>query len=41
METAAQAQRLLELGCDTGQGFHLGRPQLAPQITVLLMARTS
>ncbi|WP_432840884.1 putative bifunctional diguanylate cyclase/phosphodiesterase [Dactylosporangium sp. CA-092794] len=36
IETAAQAERLLELGCDTGQGFHLGRPQPAARITELL-----
>ncbi|MDO7835050.1 EAL domain-containing protein [Sphingobium sp. HBC34] len=27
VETEAQAQCLLELGCVVGQGFHLGRPQ--------------
>ncbi|MEK7342855.1 MAG: EAL domain-containing protein [Pseudomonadota bacterium] len=29
VETAVQAQILLELGCVVGQGFHLGRPQPA------------
>ncbi|WP_432991690.1 putative bifunctional diguanylate cyclase/phosphodiesterase [Dactylosporangium sp. CA-233914] len=39
IETQTQVRRLLELGCDTGQGFHLGRPQPAEAITDLLMAR--
>jgi EAL domain-containing protein (putative c-di-GMP-specific phosphodiesterase class I) len=26
VETADQADRLRELGCDTGQGWHFGRP---------------
>jgi diguanylate cyclase len=26
IETAEQARRLLDLGCDSGQGLHLGRP---------------
>ena len=26
IETAAQLERLIELGCDLGQGFYLGRP---------------
>ena len=26
IETAEQARRLLDLGCDSGQGYHLGRP---------------
>lgn len=36
IENAAQAQRLHELGCDLGQGYHLGRPATAQQITSLL-----
>jgi EAL domain-containing protein (putative c-di-GMP-specific phosphodiesterase class I) len=27
VETAAEAQFLLDQGCIVGQGFHLGRPQ--------------
>ncbi len=30
IETAAQADELHALGCERGQGFHLGRPALAP-----------
>jgi len=26
IENAEQARRLLDLGCDSGQGYHLGRP---------------
>jgi diguanylate cyclase (GGDEF)-like protein len=33
IETEAQRRRLLELGCDTGQGYHLGRPAPAEHIT--------
>ncbi|MGI5239420.1 putative bifunctional diguanylate cyclase/phosphodiesterase [Dactylosporangium sp. CA-139066] len=39
IETAAQARRLLDMGCDTGQGYHLGRPQPAERIADLLHAR--
>jgi diguanylate cyclase (GGDEF)-like protein len=39
IETPAQAGRLLELGCDTGQGFHLGRPVSADVITARLASR--
>src|SRR6185312_9854518 len=30
IETAAQAEELQALGCERGQGFHLGRPASAP-----------
>jgi len=33
VETAEQAQRLVELGCDLGQGWHLGRPVSPERIT--------
>jgi EAL domain-containing protein (putative c-di-GMP-specific phosphodiesterase class I) len=36
IEHPIQQQRLTELGADTGQGFHLGRPQPPQQITHLL-----
>jgi diguanylate cyclase (GGDEF)-like protein len=36
IETAAHASRMRAAGCDTGQGWHLGPPQPAPQITTLL-----
>ncbi|WP_433218872.1 putative bifunctional diguanylate cyclase/phosphodiesterase [Dactylosporangium sp. CS-047395] len=36
IETPDQARRLLELGCDTGQGYHLGHPVPAESITDLL-----
>jgi|GEM_PF-544964 len=36
IETAAQARRLAALHCDLGQGFHLGRPTTAENITKLL-----
>jgi diguanylate cyclase (GGDEF)-like protein len=38
IETAEQASQLLEIGCDTGQGYHLGRPQPAELIAGLLRA---
>ncbi|HEX5400695.1 MAG TPA: bifunctional diguanylate cyclase/phosphodiesterase [Pseudonocardiaceae bacterium] len=37
IETAGQAQRLLGLECDFGQGYHLGRPMAASRITGLLL----
>ncbi|HEU5471470.1 MAG TPA: bifunctional diguanylate cyclase/phosphodiesterase [Actinophytocola sp.] len=36
VETQAQAERLTALGCDLGQGFHLGRPTTPAQVTELL-----
>ncbi|GII24504.1 putative bifunctional diguanylate cyclase/phosphodiesterase [Planosporangium mesophilum] len=36
IETAVQAERLTGLGCDLGQGFHLGRPTTADEITRLV-----
>jgi diguanylate cyclase len=39
IETADQAHQLTALGCDLGQGFHLGRPTSPGQITQRL-ART-
>jgi diguanylate cyclase len=38
VETAAQAERLHQLGCDAGQGWHLGRPGPAERLTPLLTA---
>ena len=34
IESAAQAELLVELGCHLGQGFHLGRPVLAGDLLV-------
>ncbi|WP_433833353.1 putative bifunctional diguanylate cyclase/phosphodiesterase [Actinoplanes sp. CA-015351] len=36
VETQPQADRLRDLGCDTGQGWLFARPQRAPEITELL-----
>ncbi|GAA5180674.1 hypothetical protein GCM10023322_13510 [Rugosimonospora acidiphila] len=36
VETAEQAQALAELGCDVGQGWHLGLPGAPERITTLL-----
>jgi diguanylate cyclase (GGDEF)-like protein len=36
VETAGQAARLRDLGCDLAQGFYFGRPQSAEEITALL-----
>jgi diguanylate cyclase (GGDEF)-like protein len=41
IETAAQAKRLTILGCDLGQGFHLGRPTTAQRLTQLLAKRNT
>jgi len=38
IETAAQQEMLLQLGCPLGQGFHLARPMPAAQVTALLQA---
>jgi EAL domain-containing protein (putative c-di-GMP-specific phosphodiesterase class I) len=36
VESAGQLQRLVELGCDYAQGYHLARPVAAPQLEQLL-----
>jgi EAL domain-containing protein (putative c-di-GMP-specific phosphodiesterase class I) len=36
VETEAQAQKLLELGCDQMQGYLFSKPLLADQLEVLL-----
>jgi len=36
IETATQDQRLRELGCDEGQGFHRCGPLTAAEMTALL-----
>jgi EAL domain-containing protein (putative c-di-GMP-specific phosphodiesterase class I) len=36
VETAEQVDRLLELGCDYGQGFYFGRPQDADTFVAML-----
>jgi EAL domain-containing protein (putative c-di-GMP-specific phosphodiesterase class I) len=36
VETAGQLERLVELGCDYAQGFHLAHPLAAPQLEALL-----
>jgi EAL domain-containing protein (putative c-di-GMP-specific phosphodiesterase class I) len=36
VETATQADRLSELGCDAGQGWYFGRPGPAARFTELL-----
>ena len=36
VETAGQLARLIELGCDFAQGFHLSRPLPAAEIEALL-----
>ena len=36
IEGAEQAQRLRELGCDFGQGFHFGRPLPPDDLTARL-----
>ena len=36
VETAAQRRRLVEIGCEAGQGFHFSRPLPAAQIRPLL-----
>jgi len=39
VESQAQLEALRKLGCDTAQGYLLGRPQPAAGITRLLQAR--
>jgi predicted signal transduction protein with EAL and GGDEF domain len=34
VETAAQARRLVELGCELAQGFHFGRPMPASELSL-------
>jgi len=41
IETPDQLSRLRQLGCRYGQGFHLARPQPAPQIQRLLDQTTA
>jgi EAL domain-containing protein (putative c-di-GMP-specific phosphodiesterase class I) len=38
IETEEQAQRLIALGCEHGQGWHLGRPMPAVQARALIAA---
>ena len=40
VETPAQARRLLELGCELAQGYHLGRPMTSHAVTSLLRRHT-
>ncbi|MEY3253706.1 MAG: hypothetical protein RL227_2679 [Pseudomonadota bacterium] len=39
VENAAVAQRLAELGCDEGQGWHFGKPMPAPELRAWAQAR--
>jgi diguanylate cyclase (GGDEF)-like protein len=39
IETARQADRMREVGCDNGQGWHFGRPMPPDEITRLLTGR--
>jgi EAL domain-containing protein (putative c-di-GMP-specific phosphodiesterase class I) len=36
VETSAQAERLTLLGCDSAQGWYLGPPRTAPELTAVL-----
>ena len=38
IELPQQLERLRELGCDLGQGFHFSRPLPAPQLEALLFS---
>jgi EAL domain-containing protein (putative c-di-GMP-specific phosphodiesterase class I) len=38
VETAAQAEFLVESGCRIAQGYHFGRPVPGPEMTALLIA---
>jgi EAL domain-containing protein (putative c-di-GMP-specific phosphodiesterase class I) len=40
IETSAQAEELVALGCRHGQGFHYARPQSAARMTRLLREKT-
>jgi len=39
IETLEQAEQLRDLGCDTGQGFHLSRPLPGTTVPALLEAQ--
>ena len=39
VENAACLQMLLEMGCDTAQGYHISRPLCADALTQLLEER--
>ena len=39
IETLEQAEQLRDLGCDTGQGFHLSRPLPGATVPALLEAQ--
>ncbi len=41
IEREHQRQRLLDLGCLKGQGYHLGRPESAASIYALLAAQAA
>jgi diguanylate cyclase (GGDEF)-like protein len=41
VENAAVAQRLRELGCDEGQGWHFGKPMPAPALRAFAASRAS
>ena len=41
IETPAQAELLKRLGCQLGQGFHLGRPLSAAEATAWLAERAA
>ncbi|WP_449385842.1 EAL domain-containing protein [Cellulomonas soli] len=41
VESAEQVTHLLRLGCTVGQGFHLGRPCPAEELTALLVAEAA
>jgi EAL domain-containing protein (putative c-di-GMP-specific phosphodiesterase class I) len=36
VESSAQVTRLIELGCDFGQGYHFGRPMPAESLPLHL-----
>jgi diguanylate cyclase len=36
VESSGQAARLIELGCDFGQGYHFGRPMPAESMPIRL-----
>jgi EAL domain-containing protein (putative c-di-GMP-specific phosphodiesterase class I) len=41
VETAAQLERLIALGCDFAQGYHLSRPLAARDLEALLRPGTN